>query len=350
MSDALLVYGASGYTGKLVTSEACALGLRPRLGGRNIDKVRAAAAQFGLESRAATLEDPAQLARALEGIRVVLNTAGPFSATAHALVDACLRANVHYLDVTGEAAVIEALARNDAVARRQGVMIMPAVGFDVVPSDCLALHVARRIGRPRRLFIGIAMPPIMSRGSIRTIIEQIDRPALVRRSGAMEHVPSASIERSFDYGRGPSPSLVVTWGDVISAYFSTGVRDISVYFEATAAVRTHVTLTRLFGWAAPFTPWQASLQMAADWLPEGPTEPERARHRAVIVAEVEGEGQEVRRSRLQTPDSYSFTGVTAAAIARRVLEGDFEPGFQTPARVYGPDFVLALPGVSREDF
>ncbi len=349
MSDPLLVYGAAGYTGKLVTSEARARGLKPILGGRNVEKLQALSSSWGLESRAASLEDPAQLARALEGVRVVLNTAGPFATTANPLVGACLRAGAHYLDVTGEVAVIEGLTEKDREAKRQGVMVMPAVGFDVVPSDCLALHVARRSNRPRRLFLGISMPPIFSRGSIRTIVEQIGRPALVRRRGALEGVAPASVGRSFDYGQGPSPSLVVSWGDVASAYFSTGIPDITVYFEATTAVRTHGTLARLFDWAVPITPWQASLHVAAGWLPEGPSDLERARHRAVIVAEVEGQGGEVFRSRLQTPDTYSFTAVTATAIARRVLAGDFEPGFQTPARVYGPDFVLALPSVFRED-
>jgi short subunit dehydrogenase-like uncharacterized protein len=349
MSEGLLVYGASGYTGKLVTEEARARGLRPILGGRDAVKLDAASAGAGLESRAATLEDPTQLSKALEGVRVVLNTAGPFSATADALVDACLRANVHYLDVTGEVGVIEGLALRDGEARSRGLMVMPSVGFDVVPSDCLALHVARRSRRPRRLFLGIAMPPLFSRGSVRTMVEQIGRPPLVRRRGVIQDAPPASLERSFDYGQGPSPSVAVSWGDVASAYFSTGVPDISVYFEATAAVRTHDMLTRLFGWAVPLTPWQASLNVAADWLPEGPSELERTRHRTTIVAEIEGDGDDVHRSRLRTPDSYSFTAVAAAAIAARVLAGDFEPGFQTPARVYGPDFVLALPGVVRED-
>ena len=152
----------------------------------------------------------------------------------------------------------------------------------------------------------------------------------MRRRGSLEGVSPAAVERTFDYGQGPSPSLAVSWGDVASAYFSTGVPDITVYFEATAAVRAHGTMARLLDWAVPFTPWQASLNVAAGWLPEGPTDVERSRHRAVIVAEVEGEGGEVRRSRLRTPDSYSFTAVTATAIAGKVLAGDLEPGFQTP--------------------
>jgi short subunit dehydrogenase-like uncharacterized protein len=163
MSDPFVVYGATGYTGTLVALEARACGFAPILGGRNEEKLRVLSSSLALESRAASVDDSAQLARLLDGVRVVLNAAGPFSATASALAGACLRAGVHYLDVTGEVRVIDALAGSDAEARRRGVMVMPAVGFDVAASDCLALHVTRRASRGKRLFIGIAMPPLADR-------------------------------------------------------------------------------------------------------------------------------------------------------------------------------------------
>ena len=141
----------------------------------------------------------------------------------------------------------------------------------------------------------------------------------------------------------------MSWGDVASAYFTTGVPDIVAYFEATAAIRAHTTMMQLFGWAIPLTPWQALLRRTVDLLPEGPTEVERGHREAVVVVEAEDARGRVVRSRLRTPEAYSFTALTAVAIARRVLGGDFEPGFQTPARLYGPDFVLSMPGVLRED-
>jgi short subunit dehydrogenase-like uncharacterized protein len=162
-------------------------------------------------------------------------------------------------------------------------------------------------------------------------------------------VPPASLERVFDFGKGPRSSIVVTWGDVASAYFTTGVPDITVYFEATGAVRAHNTMLRLFGWAVPLTPWRAWLKASAEWMPEGPAQHEREDRESIIAVEVENAAGEIVRSRLRTPEAYSCTALTATAVAARVLAGDVEPGFQTPARVYGPDFVLSLPGVSRED-
>ena len=348
MSDPLLIYGATGYTGNLVAREARRQGLTPVLCGRNEDKLRALATDLQLEFRVAELADPRLIDRALEGTGVVLNAAGPFSSTAPPLLDACLRAGAHYLDVTGEVAVIDMASRRGAEAKNLKCMVMSAVGFDVVASDCLAAHVLRRSSSAERLFVGVS-GLALSRGSAKTIIELLGDAVWIRRRGALAQVPAGSLQRSFDYGRGPAPSIAVSWGDVASAYFTTGVPDIVAYFEATAAIRAHTTMMQLFGWAIPFTPWQALLRATADWLPEGPTDTERGHREAVVVVEAEDAHGRIVRSRLRTPEAYSFTALTAAAIAGRVLAGDLEPGFQTPARIYGPDFVLSIPGVLRED-
>jgi short subunit dehydrogenase-like uncharacterized protein len=345
----LLIYGASGFTGRLLAEEACRVGLRPILAGRTAGKLAAMAGPAGLPHRAFGLDDPRAIERAIEGVSVVLNAAGPFLATAGPLAAACIRRAVHYLDITGEVTVIEALAERDRDARSTGSMIMPAVGFDVVPSDCLAVHVSRRVERPTSLHIGISGLELVSRGSARTVITTIDKPVLARRAGRLEKFLPASIERSFDFGRGPSKSLAVTWGDVASAFFSTGVGDVTSYFEATPAVRFHNTVSRIWGWAVPYTPWQPFLNAMAGFIPDGPSPRMRAVRRAVVVVEAETDGRVMARSRLSTPEAYTFTAVTSIGVARRVLDGDVQPGFQTAARVYGPDLVLGFPGVQRED-
>ena len=349
MARCLLIYGATGYTGRLIVSAARKRGLIPILCGRDKEKLRSLASSTNLDFRNARLDDPEELDRSLRGVDIVLNAAGPFSSTAAPMMAACLRAKAHYLDVAGEVAVLEAASRLGSSAMSLGLMVMPGAGFDVVPSDCLLAYVARRCPGARRLFLGVSGLTLLSRGSAKTMIEQLDEPVWVRRGGILERVPPASLERSFDYGDGPRPSIVTSWGDVASAYFSTGVPDITAFFEATTAVRMHSSLTRLFGWAVPYTPWKALLGMYADLLPDGPSDEDRLRGRAVLVAEAEnGDGQSIR-ARLGSPEAYTLTAISAVAIAERVLAGDIQPGFQTPSRVYGPDLVLSFPGVTRED-
>jgi short subunit dehydrogenase-like uncharacterized protein len=349
MGQSLLIYGATGYSGRLIVEEARRRGLRPILAGRNAAALSALGEAVALEHRPASLADPARLRQALGGVAVVLNAAGPFSATAGALIDACLDAGAHYLDISGEIAAIEEAARRHAQAAARGRMLMPGVGFDVVPSDCLARHLAARLPGAVSLRLGIAGIERASRGSARTIVEQIGRGACVRRQGSLHALPAGSLTRAFDYGAGPRPSVAVSWGDVASAYYSTGIPNIETYFEATALLRGGLAVDRSWGWLLSLPPWPELLKGATRLLPEGPTEAQRRQSATTIVAEVEDAAGRRLCARLFTPEVYTFTATASVAIAERVLGGDLEVGFQTPSRVFGGDFVLALPGVRRED-
>jgi len=344
-----MIYGATGYTGGLIAEWARQHALRPVLGGRDAMRLGALAERLGLEQRVAALSDPERLREALRGIRVVLHAAGPFSQTSRPMVEACLHAGAHYLDISAEVDAIEALVQRDAEARGRGIMIMPGVGFDVVPSDCLAAHVAGRLRKPRRLALGIRGLTFATRGSAKTLAEYAGRDVKVRRNGTIIGVPPGSLERSFDFGDGARASLGVGWGDVSSAYFTTGVPDVEVYFEATPVMRGMLTASRYFGGVLRTGPWQAMLQTWADLLPDGPSEEQRAMVGTVIVAEAEGPSGQRACARLRAPEAYTVASMTAPTIAARVLTGDLEVGFQTPARVYGANFVLGLPGISRED-
>lgn len=349
MKGELLLYGATGYTGRLVLDAALAAGLRPVLGGRDEARLRALAEPRRLSHRVAALDDPGALAAALDGVVVVLNVAGPFSATARPLVDACLHVGCHYLDVAGEVLVLDAIAARHAEAKRRGVMLLPAAGFDVVPSDCLATHVARRLPHATRLAIGIRGLAMATRGSVKTFVELPASSPRIRRDGVLVDITPGSVERTFDYGDGPRASLAVSWGDLAAAYYSTGIPNVEVYFEATPWLRAAHMNARWAGWLLATPPWQAWLKVLASFAPEGPTEAERARVSMVIVAEAEDAAGRRAAARLRTPEAYTFTGTTAAEVARRVLAGDVEPGFQTPGRHFGPDFVLGFDRVTRED-
>jgi short subunit dehydrogenase-like uncharacterized protein len=344
--DPLLVYGATGYSGGLVVRAAIALGLRPVLGGRDKGKLAAIGDSLRLEARTARLGDATALDDALRDVAVVVNAAGPFSQTAGPLLAACLRSGTHYLDITGEVGVIESLARRDVEARRRGIMVMPAVGFDVVPSDCLALHVVRRLPGARRLALGLRGLSSVTRASAKTLFEAVDM-GLVRRNGELVRLALGSRERLFDFGDGPATGLNVSWGDLATAYYTTGIPDIETYVEATPFFRGVLAGCRLFGSALRTAPWQAAMRAWADLLPDHPAgTPARE---MVVVADAEDQAGRRVRARVRTPEAYQFTGISAAGIAQRVLRGDHETGFQTPARVYGPDLVLTFPGVSRED-
>jgi short subunit dehydrogenase-like uncharacterized protein len=349
-SHSFIIYGATGYSGRLLARAAKERGLRPILCGRNESRLASLASELGLEYRVARLDMDADLDEALRGVRVVLHAAGPFSTTFRPMADACLRMGAHYLDFSGEVGAIEGIFERDARARQRGVMLMPGVGFDVVASDCLALHLARRMPGARRLVLGISGLEIISRGSFRTLAEGAGQSIQIRRGGRLLGLAPGSLQRELDFGSGPRPTLAMTWADVSSAYYSTGIPDIEVYCDAIPSLRMMVMANRWFGGVLATPAGRLGLELQARALPDGPTDAQRAGRRGVIVAEVEDAAGRRLRGRLSTPEAYGFSCTTGLTIVERVLAGDLETGAQTPARVYGPDFVLSFPGVQREEF
>ncbi len=250
MSNSFLIYGANGYTGELTARAAVERGLRPILAGRNAASVSALARALGLEHRIADLNDAVALHHLLEGVAVVLHCAGPFMSTSRPMADACLRNHVHYLDITGEIGVFEALAARDAEARRVGVMLLPGAGFDVVPSDCLAAHLKRRLPGAVRLYLGIRALGTMSRGTATTAINSLARGdgGLVRQDGALTKVPLGWRTRAIDFGKGDRMAVTVPWGDVSTAYYSTDIPNIEVYMTFPAATINAMKAGRYLGW------------------------------------------------------------------------------------------------------
>jgi short subunit dehydrogenase-like uncharacterized protein len=344
-----LIYGANGYTGALIAREAVARGLRPILAGRNESALAPPARELGLEHRVFALQDPAAVMAGIRGVPLVLHCAGPFAHTSQPMAEACLRGAVHYLDITGETAVFEALAARDAEARAAGVMLLPGAGFDVVPSDCLAAHLKRRLPSATHLALAIQGMSRMSRGTATTVVENIHGGGLVRRRGVLKRVPAAWKTRAIDFGSGPVRAMTIPWGDVVSAYYSTRIPNIEVYMAASGSVRLAARLTGLFGWALGSSFVQDRLKRRIRAGPPGPTEAKRARTRSVVWGEVTDAAGDKAQARLEGPEAYTWTVHTALAVVQRALAGAAPPGFQTPATAYGADFVLGLRGVARID-
>lgn len=344
-----LIYGANGYTGNLITREAIARGHRPLLAGRNADSLAPLARELGLEHRVFNLDHAEAVDAGLTGVAAVLHCAGPFAHTFRPMADACLRGGCHYLDITGEAAVFESLAQDDAQARAAGIMLMPGVGFDVVPSDCLAAHLKRRLPSATRLALGFQTFGRPSRGTATTIIENLGGAGLIRRGGVLSPVPPAWKTRVIDFGAGPVPAITIPWGDLVTAWHSTGIPDIEVYMAATWGMRVAARLSRFVGGLLRSGPVQRFLRRKVRAGPPGPTEEERQRGQSLLWGEVVDAAGRKAVSRLSGPEAYTLTARAALAVVERVLAGDAPAGFQTPARAYGPDFVLGLEGVRRED-
>lgn len=346
-SKRLLVYGANGYTGRLLLEALSHTDVQIIAAGRNPSETTEVAERLGLEHRVFDLLDPAVIDFNLAGAAVVLNAAGPFVYTAQPLIDACLRQRVDYLDLSGEVEALEYAERCDRFARSQGIMLLPAVGFDVVPSDCLALHLSQCLPEADSLRLSISPSNLLSRGSAATLAHQAGSSVRVRSAGTLEETRFTTLTSQEDFGEGPRMTIAASWGDLVTAYRSTGIPDIQIYFDATVFRWLAVTANQYWGWVLGGRAGKAWLQGLVRVMPPGPSETERLRERSVLVGEVR-RGEQRVRARMITPEAYTFTALAASRIVQEVLDGRREAGFMTPARLLGSGFAPTLPGVTLE--
>ena len=321
----LLIYGATGYTGRMAAERAKALGLTFEIAGRNHSRLAALAAHLDVPFR--VFDTGADVENALTDISVLLNFAGPFAHTAEPLMRACIKAGVDYLDITAEINVYRLAERLGAEAASNDVMLLPGVGWDVVPTDSLAVHVAQRVERPLALSIALQVPGSMSRGSAMSVSEIISAGVLARVDGELVSTPDAT-PRHFDFGDGPVLCVPLSFGDLVTGWHSTGIPDIAMFVHIAGDAFAEGDLSR---------------------LPDGPTAEEREAHRARAVVEVTGAGGAIARSVIETVNGYSYTPLAAVEAARRVLEGERRPGFTTPVRVFGGGFAESIAGTVISD-
>jgi short subunit dehydrogenase-like uncharacterized protein len=340
MDNNVLIYGASGYTAGLIIDLAMAEGVRPILAGRSQTRLGELAKQFGLETRAFALDDPATISRNLTGVSVVLNCAGPFSRTATALANACIHSRSHYLDITGEIDVFESVALLDSRARDAGVMLMPGTGFDVVPSDCLAAHLKQRMPDAVRLVLAFKAISKPSHGTATTMAENAHRGGKVRTNGSLTSVPAASSIRDFDFGHGPDKCMSIPWGDVSTAWYSTHIPNIEVFMAAPTGLRFAALAGRYMGGLIGSAFVQRLIKKQIDAGPAGPTATQRAQGASHLLGTVWNASGKSATTRLDTMEGYTLTALTAWDIAKRSVKGDCKPGFQTPSLVYGADYIL----------
>ncbi len=343
-----MIYGANGYTGELVAREAVRRGLSPILAGRNAETVARLARELGLQSRAFPLGHAQGTAAELYGVKAVLHCAGPFLHTSAPMVAACLATGAHYLDITGEIPVFETVLAQGDAARKAGVALLPGVGFDVVPSDCLAARLARAL--PSATELVLAFYPekgSISRGTMKTMIESLPHAGAVRRDGRIVPVPVAWDSREIDFGgrAGKRWAMTIPWGDVSTAYHSTGIPNIRVYSGTPPSqIRRMKRLAPLL----PLAGWGPVKRLALAWVDRkvtGPSEEVRETARVYLWGEAKDAAGRAVTSTVETPEGYRFTAVSAVESVIRVLAGRVQPGAWTPSKAFGADFVTELPGV-----
>lgn len=344
----LLIYGANGYTGRLIAHEAAKRGLKPLLAGRQRDAISALADELGLLRRVFELGSPAEVARNLEGVAVVLHCAGPFSQTSAPMLKACLDSNVHYLDITGEIDVFEACHRVDARAKSQGTVVLPGSGFDVVPTDCLAAMLKRRLPDATHLTLAFEAGGGPSPGTAKTSVEGMGKGGRARINGELTTVPLAWKRRDFLRDGKPRSAMTIPWGDVYTAYVSTGIPNIETYLAMPPKTIQRMTWMRHIQPLLGLKFVQNYMKRKIERTNPGPSDERREKSDTYVWGEVRNAAGQEAKLALVTPNGYDLTVTASLGIAEYLLQrlGRLGGGYFTPSMLMGADYVLKLPGVT----
>lgn len=347
-----MLYGAYGYTGELTARLAVQRGMRPVLAGRDAARLEVLGKALDLPTRAFGLQDEGEVRAAIRGMRVVLHAAGPFSSTAGPMVKACLAEGVSYLDITGEIPVLLATLARDAKAKEAGVTLVSGVGFDVVPTDCLAAMLARRMPDAVRLELAFAGLGTLSPGTTKTMVEGFATGGggAVRQDGRIVKVPAAHATREVPFPQARPHVVAIPWGDVATAYITTGIPNVTTYTGMPPKMARNMRIAAALSPILGLGPVQSLLKALVARTVKGPDANLRQRGYTDIWGEVADAAGRTLWATLTTPEGYSLTADTSLRAVERVLAGSVEPGATTPAKAFGEGFILECDGVTFHGF
>lgn len=331
----VLLYGATGFSGRLLTQCLLEQGIDVVLAGRNEARLAELARRWKLDFRVFSLDDPAQIEASLDTMQVVLHAAGPFTRTGLPMISACIRTGTHYLDLAGEWPLFQQAMDHSDRAAANGVMLMPGIGFSIVASDCLLAMALARFPEAVALRLALSAPDVMSRGTFRSLMGLTSSTVMVRRNGTPTCMPAGSLSRCFDFGAGLRKAVAVTWPDVFISQVTHGIATLEVYAQADWPVQFAYRAGSSMAPLHQSALGQRLLDLLSQGWPEAPSATQRQRSGFTLVVEAEDRWRRCRSLRIQTPDGYTVTGATATAIVGRVLKGHVAPGFQSPAHLYG---------------
>ena len=349
-SQSILIYGANGYTGRLIVDHALSLGLKPIVAGRNLDAIKQLAEEKQLPARIFDLSSTEKAANNLKDVSVVIHCAGPFSATARPMMLACLLSQTHYTDITGEISVFELAQQFNEEAREANIVICPGVGFDVIPTDCLASQLKEQMPDATHLVLGFDSASKMSPGTAKTSIEGLATGGKVRRDGKIVEVPLAYRQREIDFGNGRKNAVTIPWGDVSTAYHSTGIPNIEVYIPISPRAAKRMQRLNWIRWLLALKPVQKILQKEVGKQAKGPNAEQRANLKTYIWGEVRNDKAETLCGRFSTANGYELTYLGAIAVAQFLVQNTVAGGAYTPSKLMNNKLVETLAGTSEIKF
>ncbi len=335
-----MIYGANGYSAQLIIEELLKRGIRPILAGRNEVTIRKLAKNYSCDYKIFDLSDDSKSIEALTGIHTVLNCAGPFKYTAKDMIDYCLQTGTNYLDITGEMPALAYAFGNDRIAKEKGIVILPSVGFDIIPTDCLAKRLSEQMPGAINLKLGfLNINGKISRGTLLTTLEFLGGTGRIRRNGQMIESPIGQYTVKVKKGNFSFTGISIPWGDVFTSFISTGIPNVEVYMGLPKIVFIFKNILLLFTklLRIPFIK-----NVVGNYINKnvtGPNKKERDSTITFVWGRVENGKGEMKEEVYQVMEGYNMTAVGGAESAIRVLNNEVKPGAYTPSLAFGSSYM-----------
>ncbi|MEP6712385.1 MAG: saccharopine dehydrogenase NADP-binding domain-containing protein [Ferruginibacter sp.] len=348
MQDKFLLYGANGYTGRLIAKLAASYNLEPIIAGRTEATVMQMAHELHLDYRVVDIDDAAALNKVLADVKLVLHCAGPFAYTAKQMITACLQMGVHYLDINGDISVFEMLKKYDAAAKQKNIMVMPGVGFDVVPTDCIALQLKNELPDASHLKLAFAsVGGGLSHGTAITMADKIGEGGAAREDGKIVRKPLGQKGMWVAFGETKLFVMSIPWGDISTAYFTTGIPNIETFTGMAPKVYRLLKLQWAFNWLLRTGFIRNIIKNKIKAKPAGPSDEQRKKSKSLVWGEAENAAGRTVSIAISCYDGYTLTAHTSLIITKKILEGNFKAGYQTPAAAYGENLIMEVPGTKK---
>ncbi len=350
MQNQFLLYGANGYTGKLIAKLSSTYHIQPILAGRTEAGIKPLADELQLPYRIIDLDNAEQLQKALAEVTLVLHAAGPYVYTAKQMIEACLQTGVHYIDINGDISVFEMIKKYDAAAKEKNIMLMPGVGFDVVPTDCIALQLKNKM--PDATHLKLAFVSIgggLSHGTAITMAGKIGEGGATRVNGIIVRKPLGEkgmwVNFSTGSGGGKKRLFVMTipWGDISTAYTTTGIANIETYTGMAPNVFRILKFQWAFNWLLRTNFVRNIIKKKIKAKPAGPSDEQRQKSSSMVWGEVSNMAGKTVTACIRCFDGYTLTAHSSLLISKKILEGNYKPGYQTPAGCYGENLIMEIP-------
>jgi short subunit dehydrogenase-like uncharacterized protein len=342
--DPILIYGANGYTGELIARYANDFQLKPVIAGRRKDAIEPLAKKLGLQFLVFDLDDSSALIDRFSKFKLIINCAGPFQFTAKQVIEACLKTHTHYIDINGDVSVFEMIKTYDAAAKKAGIMLLPGAGFDVVPTDCLGLKLKKFL--PDANFLQLAFATIggsISHGTATTVANKLGEGGIVRKDGKIIKKKLGHKGMWIQCGEERFFVMTIPWGDISTSYVTTGIPNIETYVQVPKRFYYLLKIQFAFNWLLRKNFIRNYVKRKINRRPAGPSDEQRSKAYTLVWGKVMNDkGNEVS-TYIKVADGYTLTYHSCLVIAKKILNGNFKTGYQTPGTAYTETLLNEFP-------